>query len=359
MYYKSESETDFGCRGAISLSKAVVTKHELDEMRFDVSVGDCVWYLRAASVEEREKWIQSLESFKQRGDPQHNKLRRQGSAMSLTSNTFSSHSNSSKVRHQALAEKLSECETFRDILCRQIDTLQNYFDVCSSIAESRDSDSESEPSRELLQQLQQHGVHSLDFKGEAITFKATTAGLLATLQYCTELMGQREEQLKKRLEKEQVGRREAEEKVRRMEVVGERENRQARSGPDYEEGPHSQLGEDEFYDAVETALDKLDEELEMKDQLKEMVAKQVSPVAGHRLHGEIERVSMEQLMYARIPPGEGTWELFADEGEMKMYKREEEVDGMVVDPLKALHTVSNVTARELCHYFWSPDVRLE
>ena len=354
MYYKSESETDFGCRGAISLSKAVVTKHELDEMRFDVSVGDCVWYLRAGAVEEREKWIQSLESYKQRAEPPHNKLRRQGSAMSLTSNTYSSHSNSSKVRHQALAEKLSECETFRDILCRQIETLQNYFDVCSSLADS----GEAGPSTE---QLQQAGLQSLDFKGEAITFKATTAGLLATLQYCTELMGQREEQLKKRLEKEQVGRREAEEKVRRMEVVGEREreNRQSRSGPDYEEGPHSQLGEDEFYDAVETALDKLDEELEMKDQLKEMVAKQLSPVAGHRLHGEIERVSMEQLMYARIPPGEGTWELFADEGEMKMYKREEEVDGMVVDPLKALHTVSNVTARELCHYFWSPDVRLE
>ena len=29
----------------------------------------------------------------------------------------------------------------------------------------------------------------------------------------------------------------------------------------------------------------------------------------------------------------------AEDGEMKMYKREEEVDGMVVDPLKALHQV--------------------
>merc|ERR1719219_197707 len=187
VYYKSESETDFGCRGAISLSKAVLAKHELDEMRFDVSVGDCVWYLRAGSVEEREKWTSSLESFK-RGELPHTKLRRQGSALSLTSNTFSSHSNSGKVRHQALGEKLSECETFRDILCRQIDTLQSYFDVCSSSAENREGDSESPP-RELLQQLQQHGLQSLDFKGEAITFKATTAGLLATLQYCTELMG--------------------------------------------------------------------------------------------------------------------------------------------------------------------------
>ena len=33
------------------------------------------------------------------------------------------------------------------------------------------------------------------------------------------------------------------------------------------------------------------------------------------------------------------WELFAEDGQMKMYKREEEVDGMVMDPLKALHEV--------------------
>ncbi len=51
------------------------------------------------------------------------------------------------------------------------------------------------------------------------------------------------------------------------------------------------------------------------------------------------------------------WELFAEEGEMKMYKREEEVDGLVVDPLKAIHQVSGVTARELCHYFFIPGIQ--
>lgn len=45
---------------------------------------------------------------------------------------------------------------------------------------------------------------------------------------------------------------------------------------------------------------------------------------------------------------------------MRMYKREEMTsDGMVIDPLKALHQVRGVTARELCHYFFSPDVRME
>lgn len=348
------------------MSKAVVVKHDLDELRFDISVGDCSWYLRASSVEEREKWVTTLESFKQPAPgPGHSRLRRQGSTMSLSSNTFSSHSqSSSKVRHQALAEKLAECETFRDILCRQIETLQGYFDSCSSVASSlSSSDLNGSNKQTIVDLMKQQSHHAVDFKGEAITFKATTAGILATLQYCTELMSQREEQLKKRLEKEQLLRRQAEDNLRKYEgtadlTSAEKTRKVSRSGPDYEEGPHSQLGEDEFYDAVETALDKLDEELEMKDQLK-VFQQSVSVEGGHRLDEEIESTAREQLMYARIPPGEGTWELFADEGEMKMYKREEEVDGMVVDPLKALHTVGNVTARELCHYFWSPDVRLE
>ena len=33
-------------------------------------------------------------------------------------------------------------------------------------------------------------------------------------------------------------------------------------GPDYEEGPHSMLNEDEFFDAVDATLDKLDKEEE-------------------------------------------------------------------------------------------------
>ena len=87
VYYRSESETDFGCRGAISLNKAVVIKHELDELRFDISVGDCSWYLRAATLEEREKWTGVLESYKKevKSIQRH---RRQGSDLSLVSNTL-------------------------------------------------------------------------------------------------------------------------------------------------------------------------------------------------------------------------------------------------------------------------------
>lgn len=41
----------------------------------------------------------------------------------------------------------------------------------------------------------------MDFKGEALTFKATTMGIIHTLTHCIELMAQREEAWKKRLEK--------------------------------------------------------------------------------------------------------------------------------------------------------------
>lgn len=49
--------------------------------------------------------------------------------------------------------------------------------------------------------LAQHGAHAVDFKGEAITFKATTSGIINTLSHCIELLTQREENWKRRLEK--------------------------------------------------------------------------------------------------------------------------------------------------------------
>jgi len=348
VYYKSASETDFGCRGAISVAKASVASHELDELRFDVSVGDSVWYLRAATVEDRERWVQGLQQATTRAAvPQ-----RQGSALSLTSVTHSQ----SSVRgrsSQPLQEKLAECETFRDILCGQVDTLQSYFDACAASSSDR------------ANLVLPNGLQATDFKGEAITFKATTAGILATLGYCLELLAQREEQIGRRLDREIGARKAAEERCKLLESGQGKvamEDHGARKGPDFVEGPHSQMGEEEFYDAVESALDKLEEELELKDEVKSLaeLKAEASAPAQHRLDPVIKVVTEDQLKYAKmaVEPG-GAWELFADDGEMKMYKREEEVDGMVVDPLKALHSVRGVTAKELCHYFFSPAYRTE
>ena len=124
-------------------------------VRFDVSVSDCVWYLRATSVEDRQRWIDGIEShkrFAQEGgggaaaaaatgsnlpldSTPLSHLRRHDSALSLASTASKSGGGGGSLRQQrSLAEKLAEIETFWDILCRQIDTLQSYFEACSDVA---------------------------------------------------------------------------------------------------------------------------------------------------------------------------------------------------------------------------------
>ncbi|KAJ4434432.1 hypothetical protein ANN_22994 [Periplaneta americana] len=462
-YYKSEQDTGFGCRGAISLFKATIKPHEFDECRFDVSVNDCVWYLRAETPEEKQRWVETLDAYKtESGYGSENNLKRHGSAISLTSNTLSTASTSSFKKGRGLKEKLAEMETFRDILCRQIETLQGYFDACaeastslkhgtglqdehsgttSNAGELKDKEMhivlvgrpkgkrhlrrprcrwEDNIKMDLMEEYDgmdwinvaqvrdrwlayvrvnneppgsqkaiimppccenascvncmvgsdtaaQHGAHAIDFKGEAMTFKATTAGVLATLQHCLELLGQREETWRRRLEREAERRRKTEELYRAARQEAASHRLVVHGSPDYEEGPHSALNDEEFYDAVETGLDKMDEEMELRDRLKTKqqqlsvigTSKTISKATQHRLWPEIDRISVEQLRYARLGVGEGGWQLFAEDGEMKMYKREEESNGMVVDPLKACHVVRGVTGHEMCHYFFSPDVRME
>lgn len=53
----------------------------------------------------------------------------------------------------------------------------------------------------VFQSLTPKGINGIDFKGEAITFKATTAGILATLSHCIDLMVKREDSWQRRLEK--------------------------------------------------------------------------------------------------------------------------------------------------------------
>ncbi|XP_041373633.1 ceramide transfer protein-like [Gigantopelta aegis] len=390
-YYKSETETAFGCRGAVSLTRASVIPHQFDECRFDVSVNDSVWYLRAESVDERQQWIDAVELHRQAesGYGSENNLRRHGSMLSLTSGTsLSTTSTSSFKRGRGLKEKLMEMETFRDILCRQIDTLQSYFDSCASVVshgalhelpEADDIDDDvdidrlsSEPSvevhghhdkfedfkgQDLVSVLQQHGGHAVDFKGEAFTFKATTAGIVATLSHCIDLMSQREESWRKRLEREIDRRKKLEDLLKHSErpkpiVVG---------GPDYEEGPHCMITEDEFYDAVDATLDKMEREEEKKKKEPIIQPPKISLPSSHHYYAEINKVVSDHLfrLNERTKDGQDTWQLIAEDGDLKVFKREVEENGIVIDPLKATHFVKGITGHELCHYFWDIEFRME
>ena len=88
------------------------------------------------------------------------------------------------------------------------------------------------PSREVIHQ---HAHHSVDFRGEAITFKATTAGILATLSHCMEVLAQREEAWRRKCEREMEKRRRAEEMLKEVSKEADTRRRVVLvGGPDYE-----------------------------------------------------------------------------------------------------------------------------
>ncbi|XP_067378398.1 ceramide transfer protein-like isoform X2 [Channa argus] len=391
-YYKSEDEREYGCRGSLCLSKAVITPHEFDECRFDISVNDSVWYLRAEDPDHRHQWIESIELHKaESGYGSETSLRRHGSMLSLTSaaSALSATSTSSFKKGHRLLEKLAEMETFRDILCRQVDTLQKYFDSCADAVSKdefqRDREEEDEDDfptstksdgeyfhnnngskEKLFSPASPKGINGIDFKGEAITFKATTAGILSTLSHCIELMVKREESWQKRLDKELDKRRRVEDAFKS--AVHELKKKSHYGGPDYEEGPNSLINDEEFFDAVEAELDRQDK-IEEQCQSEKVRIPRLTPVppgdtystiGTHRFANKVEEMVQNHMTYSlQDVGGDANWQLVIEEGEMKVYRREVEENGIVLDPLKATHAVKGVTGHEVCHYFWDTAVRMD
>lgn len=102
----------------------------MDDCRFDVSLNDCAWYLRADSSATKNHWIDVIDSFKaESGYGSENNLKRNGSSLSILSSNMSTMSPVFK-KNKGLQDKLNELVTFRGILINQIDRLQMYFDTC-------------------------------------------------------------------------------------------------------------------------------------------------------------------------------------------------------------------------------------
>uniref|UniRef100_A0A4W4G0Q3 Ceramide transfer protein n=1 Tax=Electrophorus electricus TaxID=8005 RepID=A0A4W4G0Q3_ELEEL len=404
-YYKSAHERQYGCRGALCLSKAVVTPHEFDECRFDISVNDSIWYLRAEDPELRQQWVDTIEHHKaESGYGSESSLKHHGSTLSLISATsgLSSTSASSFRKGHSLQEKVAEMETFRDILCRQVDTLQTYFDSCVIKDGDDDDDDDDSPisrtdgdyllddscKEKLFPVASPRGPAGIDFKGEAIAFKATTAGIFSTLSHCIETMVKREERWQRRLEKEMERRRRVEESYKL--VLMDLNKKSQYGGPDYEEGPNSLINEDEFYDAVEAALDQQDriEEEVRGDHCRAGLSGEFTAPTRHcsecithtlklphshasslsSLHlvsasNDVHRLSVDEMVHSHMTHslqdvgGDANWQLITEEGDLRVYRREVEENGVVLDPLKATHVVSGVTGHEVCHYFWDTTFR--
>ncbi|KAG9355058.1 hypothetical protein JZ751_001771 [Albula glossodonta] len=132
------------------------------------------------------------------------------------------------------------------------------------------------------------------------------------------------------------------------------------------EGPNSLINEDEFFDAVEAALDRQDKIEEQTQSEKSRIQRPVpapsgevySSIGTHRFAQKVEEMVQNHMTYSlQDVGGDANWQLVVEEGEMKVYRREVEENGIVLDPLKATHSVKGVTGHEVCHYFWNTDVR--
>lgn len=384
-YYKSAYDTGYGCRGSVSVAKAAIEVHEFDNCRFDVNVGDCVYYLRATDAEERQNWVDILEAAKQTesgyGSDPH--LPKAVSSLSLSSQP-SLQSSSSFQKTAGLREKLLEMETFKDILCRQTDTLQSYFDSCANKnngldvhqhLDLRDEQEEDVDGSELSAtptpsniSLMQSSALGIDFRGEAITFKATTAGVIQVLSHCIELMTKREEQWKRKMEREKEKGKKLSEQLHELQEEKKINNaNQFLGGPDFMEGPHSKLNEELFFDAVETALDEEDENEDSMDNIDKEHIPPVKPTSEimnmpkHRLSKEVEAKVRDNLnlVKERVDQENSEWYNVHEEGDLKVYRKDFEIEGIVCDPLKASHIIHGVTGHEMCHYFYDKEVRLE
>lgn len=477
-YYKSEYDTQYGCRGSISLHQVKILLHEFDDLRFDIRVHDCTYFFRASTHEEKALWVEVVEENKRYlADAGFavSTIRRHGSILSLSAISQTS-SSSFKMGHD-FHTKLAEMETYRDILCRQVDVLQAYFDSLAEHNSSakfngvhqsnelfeelpeEDSTSDSElpkttstpestksstllpptshpsipshPSPLTHRSHQSKGhrrtgsdpfsftkprigghqhsnyhshvkmaigggslhngpinVNNIDFRGEAITFKATTAGILASLSHCIETMAKREDYWQKKCEKEVEKRRKAE-LAAHAALNGPRVRAYQYAGPDFEEGPHSALNEEEFFDALEMAyqseeLEHLQrrEEREATPDEKEVTSGQQnmaslwedSAVPEAACPEEIQHRSITGITHRMTPViGEKVsqyarylfeavdtnWNVVYEDGDMKVYRRELEEGGVVVDPLKSFYTANSISAREVSNFFFDFDTRME
>lgn len=85
------------------------------------------WCLRADTPEDRMHWVEILQMYKEdfANQEENNRLRRNSSSLSLQSATASMVSGNSYRRSQhTLQQKVSEIQTYKDILFAQIENLQ-------------------------------------------------------------------------------------------------------------------------------------------------------------------------------------------------------------------------------------------
>jgi len=79
---------------------------------------------------------------------------------------------------------------------------------------------------------------------------------------------------------------------------------------------------------------------------------------NHRYSVKVEDVVAEHIKYSRQQSDDSEWKIVEDDGEMKVFIRETEMDGVTCDPIKATMVMDGISSFEICSAFYVPEFRM-
>ncbi|VDM62864.1 unnamed protein product [Angiostrongylus costaricensis] len=347
LYYISKEDQASVCRGSVSIKSIKITLHEFNDCEFMVSVGgDIAWHLRAENTHMRALWVKALTQDSNDSDYGTNSPKTHSSNTSLSSLTFDK-------KDQNVVSRIAELEAYRT-MCR-------------------------EQMMSLRRDLQQIGVP----QARILCINATHIAMLDNINQIISLaknqVGNSRHRLSINLD---IGRTFLYMLVeQRRDVIshGTFYLQTSDCGDEWHDADeHSSLS----FDSAEEAMERQSHSSEnpitvnfVRDEREnEQKTSRVSCIVTllfgdydnvlipntHSYYDLIDNLTKEQLRYALAGVEEKVWTLFAEDGAMKMYTREETVDGgLPIDPLKAVHQVKGVTALEFMHYFFDDKYKME
>ncbi|CAB0002771.1 unnamed protein product [Nesidiocoris tenuis] len=308
LYFKSEADSNLGCRGAINLSDALVIPHELDECRFDVRILDLIWYMRAETAEERHLWTDCLMKI---SAPEPMKI--------------------------ILEEKIEEVATLGDKIHHEVHDMLDCVDDFEKLV-SGAVNSGSSMNEEIVKQIRKFSATLNDKRS---SFEASVAKFQTAVSECADRF--------------QSG--------RLCSTVKSVESLCFTDAltPGAEESEHCVLSDEDFFDAVESRLEKIEEEAQLRRRLENSTVAETDnsseSFSTQSLEESIRRITEDQIRSAVVRTDDDDWTLLADQDNVKLFSREMVVDGVAIDPLKACCTIRGITGREVCHYFFHPEYR--
>uniref|UniRef100_A0A8R1TPE5 Collagen type IV alpha-3-binding protein n=1 Tax=Onchocerca volvulus TaxID=6282 RepID=A0A8R1TPE5_ONCVO len=339
IYYKSESEKQYGSRGSIALHTARLVENDVDFNRFDVLTNDTCWFLRTQNPKSRNLWLRALryQMFGSISKPKND---------CLTDDLAKSIDYEQSPLYLKLMNKMEQLERFNDMIGRQAVRLEN---LIHKIKDNREN------------------ISATSLLDESIALNAVIIAVLQNINACVHLLGKQAKVNHNQYHNdccEMEHRIIANSHSQRIKMDQTSELNNVLSDDDEQEW-HDAYDSTPQNEKQSTRMPNSESQTETRGTNKnypgiaESPPRDVTLPTSNFFTVEINQIAMEQLKYARSSIYDDVWQLFMKEGKMKMYRRELEINGIVYDPLKATHLVEGVSAREYIHYFFEPRYKRE